>query len=153
MPGPAPQPTSGRAGKSARAKSMSRAVDAETREVVSAIASTNDVSDDQMLPELLVGMPGKIKQVSADGAYEKPEAEIKQAITLAAVANFDKTGLYVAGSREGLHVASTPLLTHYGPHAKRGGEAANEIGILPEFTGSAIHGLCNAHHLRELTLH
>jgi transposase len=63
-----------------------------------------------------------------------------------------------------VHVASTPRLTHYGPHAKRGAEATQEIGILPAFTGRAIHdawspyfdyscehGLCNAHHLRELT--
>jgi transposase len=94
----------------------------------------------------------------------KPEEEIKQAIRLAPVANFDETGLYVAGRREWLHVASTPLLTHYGPHAKRGAEATQAIGILPAFTGRAIHdawapyfayscdhGLCNAHHRRELT--
>ncbi|MGQ0601557.1 MAG: IS66 family transposase [Anaerolineales bacterium] len=99
----------------------------------------------------------------ADG-LEKPTAEIKAAITQTAVANFDETGLYIAGRREWLHVASTPLLTHYGPHAKRGAEATKEIGILPGFTGRAIHdawspyfsygcdhGLCNAHHLRELT--
>lgn len=97
-------------------------------------------------------------------SLEKSEEELKQAITLAPVAHFDETGLYVAGHREWLHVASTPLLTHYGPHAKRGAEATREIGILPAFTGRAIHdawapyfdyacahGLCNAHHLRELT--
>lgn len=95
---------------------------------------------------------------------EKPEEEIKHAITLAPVANFDETGLYVAARRQWLHVASTAFLTHYGPHAKRGSEATKEIGILPKFTGRAIHdawapyfnyscahGLCNAHHLRELT--
>lgn len=99
----------------------------------------------------------------ADG-LENPTEEIKEAITQAAVANFDETGLYVAGRREWLHVASTPLLTYYDSHAKRGAEATKEIGILPEFTGRAIHdawspyfsyacehGLCNAHHLRELT--
>jgi transposase len=97
-------------------------------------------------------------------ALEKPEAEIKQAIAQAAVVNFDETGLYVGARRQWLHVASTPLLTHYGPHAKRGGAATKEIGILPDFSGRAIHdawspyfsddcehGLCNAHHLRELT--
>lgn len=97
-------------------------------------------------------------------ALEKPEAEIKQALAQAAVVNFDETGLYVGARRQWLHVASTRLLTHYGPHAKRGAAATNEIGILPEFGGRAIHdawapyfsydcahGLCNAHHLRELT--
>lgn len=97
-------------------------------------------------------------------SLEKPEAEIKQALTQAAVAHFDETGLYVGARREWLHVTSTPLLTHYGSHAKRGAAAIKEIGILPDFSGRAIHdawspyfnydcnhGLCNAHHLRELT--
>jgi transposase len=99
----------------------------------------------------------------ADG-LAKPEEQIKQALTRAPVAHFDETGLYVGGRREWVHVASTPLVTHYGPHAKRGAEATKEIGILPAFTGRAMHdawspyfqyscahGLCNAHHLRELT--
>ena len=97
-------------------------------------------------------------------SLEKPETEIKEAIAQAAVANFDETGLYIGARREWLHVASTPLLTHYGPHAKRGAAATDDIGILPDFSGRAIHdawspyfgydcdhGLCNAHHLRELT--
>jgi transposase len=97
-------------------------------------------------------------------SLEKPEAESKQAIAQAAVANFDETGLYVGARREWLHVASTSRLTHYGQHAKRGAAAINEIDILPKFSGRAIHdawspyfkydcdhGLCNAHHLRELT--
>ena len=97
-------------------------------------------------------------------AWAATEEQIKVAITLSPVAHFDETGLYVAGRREWLHVASTPLLTHYGAHPKRGAEATSEIGILPAFSGRALHdgwapyfnygcehGLCNAHHLRELT--
>lgn len=70
----------------------------------------------------------------------------------------------VGARRQWLYVASTPLLTHYGPHAKRGAAATKEIGIPPDFNGRAIHdawspyfnydcahGLCNAHHLSELT--
>ena len=97
-------------------------------------------------------------------ALENPEKQIKEAIKQAEVAHFDETGLYVAGRRDWLHVSSTSQLTHYGSHAKRGAEATKDIGILPDFTGRAMHdawspyfnyscahGLCNAHHLRELT--
>ena len=94
----------------------------------------------------------------------KPEAQIKAALTKAAVVNCDETGLYVAGQREWLHVAGTSQLTYYATHAKRGQVALEEMAILPHFDGRAIHdawspyfkydcdhGLCNAHHLRELT--
>lgn len=95
---------------------------------------------------------------------EQPEQEIMQAIKQAGVGHFDETGMYVAGRRQWLHVASTEWLTHYGTHPKRGAEAIDKIGILPAFSGRACHdhfppyfnyacdhGLCNAHHLRELT--
>ena len=45
--------------------------DEQTKEIVSVCASTNDVSDGQMLPELLSEVPGQIRQVSGDGAYDK----------------------------------------------------------------------------------
>ena len=79
------------------------------------------------------------------------------------VVHFDETGMYVEGQRGWLHSASTPQLTHYAYHGKRGSAATEDIGILPEFGGRALHdafsaywqydcehGLCNAHHLREL---
>ena len=99
----------------------------------------------------------------ADGLKETEE-QIKKAITQASVVNFDETGFYVSARREWLHVASTPTLTYYSSHTKRGSEACKDVGILPDFSGRAIHdgwgtyfkydcphGLCNAHHLRELT--
>ena len=45
--------------------------DEATLEIVSVVASTNDVSDAEVLPDLLQGVPGKIEQVSADGAYDQ----------------------------------------------------------------------------------
>lgn len=46
-------------------------VDEATLEIVSAVASTNNVSDAEVLPDLLAAVPGKIAQVSADGAYDQ----------------------------------------------------------------------------------
>jgi hypothetical protein len=47
------------------------AVDADSGEIVAAVASEAGVSDDEALPDLLAQVPGAIGQVSADGAYDK----------------------------------------------------------------------------------
>ena len=98
-----------------------------------------------------------------DDLAEKPVAQIKERIEQASVAHFDETGSRVEGRLWWLHSASTANATYYDIHRKRGSEAFDAIGILPDFIGRAIHdfwkpyfgysclhGLCNAHHLREL---
>lgn len=92
------------------------------------------------------------------------EAAITQGGERAQVAHFDETGLDVGGKSWWLHVASTPSLTCSGAHQKRGCEALDAIGVLPQVRGRAVHdglasswqyeqcahALCNAHHRREL---
>jgi transposase len=89
---------------------------------------------------------------------------IRAAIRQAKCAGFDETGVRIDGKLHWWHTASTPELTAYCVHAKRGRAGIDAGGILPEFRGRAVHdawspyfsyggdhALCNAHHLRELT--
>lgn len=101
---------------------------------------------------------------NASQRLEEPVEKIKEQIQMAPVAHFDETGISVLAKRRWLHTVGTKQLTHYEIHDKRGAEAMNAIDILPKFQGRAIHdfwqpyltyencehGLCNAHHLREL---
>jgi transposase len=79
------------------------------------------------------------------------------------VAGFDETGVRAIGSLHWLHTVSTPLLTWYFAHQRRGREAMDAAAILPNFEGRAVHdfwspylkygcdhAFCNAHLLREL---
>lgn len=91
---------------------------------------------------------------------------IKDAIAAAPVAHFDETVTRVAGRNHWLHAAATGRLTAY--HIDEHGRAVASMtafGILPRFTGVAVHdaysgydgfttcthALCNAHILREAT--
>lgn len=90
---------------------------------------------------------------------------IKDGVIQAEVGHADETGFYINGQRHWLHTVSTAELTYYEPHQNRGQKATDEIGILPEFSGTLVHdawptyfkyqlllhALCNAHHLRDLT--
>lgn len=112
---------------------------------------------------LTEGTLDTIRQQCAKG-LEPVEQRIKEAIIQQPVVHFDETGARVKGVLHWLHGAGTAMLTHYSIHPKRGREALDDIGILPHFTGNAVHdewqayavydackhNHCHAHHSREL---
>jgi transposase len=93
------------------------------------------------------------------------EAMIRTLITLAHVLHADETSTSIAGDTWWLHVASTTNLTAYHLDRSRGRPAVKAFGILPDYTGIAVHdalsvydaypgathALCGAHLARELT--
>lgn len=78
--------------------------------------------------------------------------------------HFNETGIAINKKHQWLHVASNYKYTYYESHEKRGKEATDDINILYNFSGTAVHdcwktyhmysncehALCNAHILREL---
>jgi len=95
---------------------------------------------------------------------EGTENQIKAALLQQDVLNADESGIRVEGKLHWVHTLGNARLTHYQHHEKRGQVAMEAIGILPHYTGIVVHdhlkaylcytgflhGLCNAHHLREL---
>src|SRR3954451_18873592 len=85
-------------------------------------------------------------------------AHIAVSVVAAKVRHLDETGFRIAGKTRWLHSASTAVYTHY-----RVGETRGDVprtmadGVIvhdhfkPYYTlRGPLHGLCNAHHLREL---
>ena len=90
--------------------------------------------------------------------------QIKTALQTSQVMHNDETGFRVNKQRWWLHVAATCFFTLYFAHPKRGTEAIDVMGILPNYKGISVHdslsgyflypcthALCVAHYLRELT--
>lgn len=103
-------------------------------------------------------------EVEADGHLQPFVEEVTAQLRAAPVAHADETGFRVEGRTRWLHVVATPELTLYHVDDKRGQEAMEAQGVLPQFTGRLVHdcwapyfayegcahGLCGAHLLREL---
>jgi len=119
--------------------------------------------------EDLFGQPLSTASVVAANqqAYQHLEPfahEVARQIAQADLAHFDESGMRVAAKLHWLHVASTPTLTSYGVHPKRGREAMDALGIVGECRGwtmhdywkpyfgyeQCLHAVCNGHLLREL---
>lgn len=97
------------------------------------------------------------------GQLAGSEDRIRGEIRRSATSNHDETGADINGGLNWVHSASTQTATLYMIHARRGTIAQEAMGILAGYQGRAIHdhfpsyfefackhGLCNAHHLREL---
>jgi len=104
-----------------------------------------------------------VRQVAAQ-VNTKVLPGIVDRIVAAPVAHFDETGFRTAGSLHWMHSASTPSEVLLTVHRRRGVKGMDAAGVLPRFTGTAVHdawgpydtytdaahALCNAHALREL---
>lgn len=102
----------------------------------------------------------------AERAVAPANEAIRDMIADARVAHFDESVTRVAGRNHWLHTAATATLTaYYIDEHGRAAEAIRAFGILPRFTGVAVHdayaaysgftacthALCNARIVRELT--
>ncbi len=115
-----------------------------------------------------VGLPlskGSISNFNKE-AFEKLsyfELWAKKQVLNSKINNADETGINVNGKNIWLHCLSNDKTTLYHPDVKRGKEAMDNMGVLPNFKGilchdhwkpyyryDCTHSLCNAHHLREL---
>ena len=81
------------------------------------------------------------------------------------VVHFDKTPTRVKKAKHYFHVASTELLTLLHADVTRGLDAVERVGVLPGYTGTAVHdrlgmyfnykkarhGVCGAHLIRNLS--
>jgi transposase len=127
-------------------------------------ARVRDLLADLCGQSLAVGTLVSMVQQCAQ-ALAPLEDALKTQAQAAPVLHNDETGVRVAGRLQWVHVSSTPTLTHFGVHPKRGREATHAIGILPAFEGVSVHdgwkpyhpythgrhALCNVDPLRELT--
>ncbi len=100
----------------------------------------------------------------AAAGLETFTALVRDRIAAAEVAHFDETGLRVDAKLRWVHSASTGKYSLITVHDRRGVAGMDAAGVLPGFTGIAVHdawapydtydqathALCNAHLLREL---
>ena len=84
---------------------------------------------------------------------EKDVCLIKENIIQEKVVHFDETGLRVEGSLHWLHSAGSSQFVYYFIHKNRGRIAMDEIGILPFFSGIAVHDHWDSYYLYNVCLH
>ncbi len=117
----------------------------------------------------LFGVPvsaGTVAAVTgrAAGGLDGFLEQVRDRLAASEVVGVDETGLRVAGGLHWVHCARTGVYTLVTCHRRRGVEGIDAAGVLPGFTGVAVHDawapydtyagadhqLCCAHALREL---
>ena len=123
--------------------------------------------EDMFLDQLGIPISGGTIYNFNEDAYhrlEMFEAIVKSKLINSRLIHVDETGINIDGKRLWLHSTSNDLWTLFYPHKRRGSQAMNAMGVIPEFRGilchdhwkpyfkydNCKHSLCNAHHLREL---
>lgn len=103
---------------------------------------------------------GQAAAAGLDGFLDRARGLLQAA----EVVGFDETSMRVDGANWWVHTASTPQVSLLTVHQRRGTEGADAAGVLPAYTGVAVHdawapydtyteathALCGAHLLREL---
>jgi len=123
----------------------------------------------EVLEDLYGHTPAEATIIAACQATEAQVVPVNEAVKAHLIrtqepVHCDETGLRTEGKLHWTHVTSTEQVTYLEIHPKRGREALEAIGILPQRRGQVVHdgynsyqqytdlkhGRCNAHHLREL---
>jgi transposase len=110
--------------------------------------------------------PGTVAGITARAAQTLGGflERVRENVNASDVAGFDETGFRVQGRLHWVHCARTGKYTLLMVHPRRGRQAMEATGVLPRFTGIAVHDawapcdtyapaghqLCCAHALREL---
>ena len=104
--------------------------------------------------------------IKKSAACAKPlHNEIKEKIKFSKFMHNDETGLNILDKTSWLHTASTPEYAYFKVTQGRSFADIESVGVFKNYAGRSIHdflaaylkfeglkhGLCNAHHLRELT--
>jgi len=113
-----------------------------------------------------VSISDKVLLKANETCYEnlaETEGLIVEALLQGSVMHNDETGIRCAKKLKWVHVSSNNRYTHYAINDKRGKEAIDAIGILPNYKGTSVHdrfssytgydclhALCNTHLVREL---
>ena len=89
----------------------------------------------------------------AAAAAVVPVERIKDKVSGKDVVNFDETGLRAAGSLHWLHCACCGPWRLYTVHEKRGEKGMEAMGVLPGFTGVAVHDFWSSYNKFKNAIH